>query len=213
MWFLAEFQFSFRFCRESTLQFVDFVDSFLLSSSYLCFPSLLKLSPSFHGGNTNSSTSTVQNNVITNPAQNQASKYYVMQRSLFIVWGYLGFMRRKLGFIHRSSLKNKQKTVFTRIWSCSKGGLTQQRLTSQMHGLMVHACAGASEATPHVRFRLFFRLRTSMNLKWIFFSLYCLQQPSKNPWSSISYHWSFTWCLDLSTYITLKTLLELHDLG
>ena len=160
MWFLAEFQFSFRFCRESTLQFIDFVDSFLLSSSYLCFPSLLKLSPSFHGGSTNSSTSIVQNNIITNPAQNQASKYYVMQRSLFIVWGYLGFKRRKLGFIHRSSLKNKQKTVFTRIWSCSKGGLTQQRLTSQTHGLMVHACAGASEATPHVCFRLFFRLRT-----------------------------------------------------
>jgi len=64
----------------------------------------------------------------------------------------------------------------------------------------------------------FFHLETPMNLKWIFFTLYCLQIPSRNHWSSISYPWSFKWWLDLSIYMishykTVKTPMKLHDLG
>jgi len=40
-----------------------------------------------------------------------------VQGSLFIVWCYLGIKKRKMGFFHQSSLENKQKAVFTRIWA------------------------------------------------------------------------------------------------
>jgi len=73
------------------------------------------------------------------------------------------------------------------------------------------------EAASQVRFLAFssffwsfFHLKTLRNLKSIFFTLYCLQQSFKNPWSSIFHPWSFTWCLDLMIYMiphykTLKT--------
>jgi len=58
-------------------------------------------------------------------------------------------------------------------------------------------------------FQSFFHWDTPRNLKWIFFTLHCLKKKSyRNPWSSISYQWSFTRCLDLSIYIVshYKTL-------
>ena len=40
-----------------------------------------------------------------------------MQESPFIENDYLEFKRRNLGFLHRSSLKNKQTTNFGRTWA------------------------------------------------------------------------------------------------
>jgi hypothetical protein len=109
-----------------------------------------------------------------------------------------------LGFLHRSSLENKLQATS----DCSQ--------TQMAHGQVQMA----PEAVPKVRilafssrFQLFFRLETPRNLKWIFFTLYCLQKPSKNHWLQSSYPWSFTWCLDLSIYTishykTLKTPME-----
>jgi len=129
-----------------------------------------------------------------------------MQGSLFIAWGYLGVKRRKLGFIRRYSLENKQKVV--------DAGHRAHRYKRK-----------APEAAPHVwflvfsfRFLSFFCYKTPRNLKWISFTLYYLQQLSKNPWSLILHPWSFTRCLDFMIYMiphykTLKTPMVLHDIG
>lgn len=145
-----------------------------------------------------------------------------MQGSLFIANDYLGFKRRKLSFLYRSSLKNKKTTHSRGSWVPTLMGLD----AGESGALAVAAPgAGASEAVPLAQFlafsscfRSFFRLETPRNLKWIFFTLYCLQKPYKNYCPSISYTLSFTWCVDLLNYMishykTLKTRMKLHDLG
>jgi len=64
-------------------------------------------------------------------------------------------------------------------------------------------------------FRSFFHLKTPRNLKWISFTLYCLQQPSKNPWSSILHPWSCAWCLDVMIYMIphYKTLKHTYGVA
>jgi hypothetical protein len=148
-----------------------------------------------------------------------------VQEYLFIAYGCLGFKRRKLGFLQRFSLE-KSKINFQPAAGCLKAHTGAPKVErNDVPGAKEHGTSmWAPEADTQVRFlafssrfRSFFRLKTPRNLKWIFFTLYRLQQPFKNHWSSISYHWSFTWCLDLLIcmiphYKTLKTHIWLHDL-
>jgi len=81
-------------------------------------------------------------------------------------------------------------------------------------------CANGAHGCPCVRnlaflfrFRSFFCLETPKNLKWIFFTLYHLQQLSKNHWSS-SFISLILHMMSLSIYIIshYKTPMELNDL-
>ena len=132
-----------------------------------------------------------------------------MQETLFIVYDYLEFKRRKLGFFHRFSLKNKQRAVFA--CSCAYEAHTgaQEAHRSVKHCLMCKrsmACAqeahGAASMCELLRFRLFFHLETPMNLKWIFITLYRLKKPSKNHWSSI--------IISLILYV-MSWFVDFHD--
>jgi hypothetical protein len=86
------------------------------------------------------------------------------------------------------------------------------------HGFMQMGAWGSPSCANSAvfdHFHSFFRLAMPWNLKWIFFTLYCLQIPSKNHCLQYSYTRSFTGCLDLLIYMIshYKTPLELHDLG
>jgi len=133
---------------------------------------------------------------------------------MHIVLGYLGIKRRKLGFIHRSSLENKQKVVFNRYWvhGCIKqGAWAPEGSRNAVLGVGEHGtCVGGVWGIPQMWFFAFsfvLSSENSKNLKWIFFTLYCLQQPFKKAWSSILHHWSFTWCryIDLHDYSLQNT--------
>jgi len=71
------------------------------------------------------------------------------------------------------------------------------------HALMAHEAAHCVRNLTFLsRFRLFFRLETPMNVKWIFFTLYFLQKPSKNYWNSIF--------ISLILYV-MSWFVDLHD--
>jgi len=131
-------------------------------------------------------------------------------------------MRRKKGFVRWRDLKNKLQAKSARKWSLA----TPMAVASLPQAWVMPSQAWVTPMTSldvgvlafFARFQLFFRLKTPRNLKWIFFTLYCLQKSSKNHRLQSSYPWSFTWCLYLSIYMIshfkrLKTPMRLHDLG
>lgn len=91
-----------------------------------------------------------------------------MQGSLFIDHHYLGVQRRKIGVLNQNMLKNKKQALSDHV-PCA--------------GRM---CASSSPSCANfvvfVHFRSFFRLAIPWSLKWIFFTLYCIQIPFKNHW-------------------------------
>lgn len=80
----------------------------------------------------------------------------------------LGGKRRKIGVLNQNMLKNKQQALSDHVpcagCMCASGSLS---------------CANFVVFVP---FRAFFRLAIPWSLKWIFFSLYCIQIPFKNHW-------------------------------
>jgi len=134
-----------------------------------------------------------------------------------------------MGFLRWPDLKNKLQVKFARrrALALPTGALATPRAVASL--LQVWVMPSQAWVTPRTsldvgilvffsRFQSFSRLKTLRNLKWIFFTLYCLKKSSKNQWLQSSYPWSFTWCLDLSIYMishfkTLKTPMRLHDLG
>jgi len=108
-------------------------------------------------------------------------------------------------------LENKLRAIFTH--SRAQVAHTEAQ-NSHGHAQEAHEAAPvAQNFALSSCFQSFFRLETPRNLKWLFFTLYCLQEPSRNHWLQSSYPWSFTWYLDLSIYMishykTLKTPLE-----
>ena len=137
-----------------------------------------------------------------------------MLGSLFIAYDYLGFKIRKLKFLHRSILENKKTINYGHV--CAQGPIPSG--------------TGAHLATSHVRFLaflscfflIFFYHSSVWKLLWTWNEFALLFIVFKNLLRTTrlqtSYHWSFTWCLDLliymiSYYKTLKTPMEYHDPG
>jgi len=136
-----------------------------------------------------------------------------VQRSLFIAYDYWGFKRRKLCFLHPSNLENKQ-IVITEHVGKQGAAITNAASCAGAHMLGT----GEHLAVSYVRFlafssrcRSFFHLETPKNLKWIFFTSYCLKKTFKEPlvfnYISLMFH-VMSWFVDLydfSLQITQNT--------